>query len=84
MPAKVLNIVSQYLATPLGSIINASINQSRFPQDLKLVDVSPVYKKNDNLNKAKYRPVSILPSLSKVYDSLMADKLTDHFENIFL
>ena len=44
MPAKVLKIVSQNLATPLASIINASINQSRFPQDLKLADVSPVYK----------------------------------------
>ena len=83
MPAKVLKIVSQNLATPLASIINASINQSRFPQDLKLADVSPVYKKNDNLNKANYRPVSILPSVLKVYESLMADQLTDHFENIF-
>ncbi len=45
MPAKVLKIVSQNLATPLASIINASINQCRFPQDLKLVDVSPVYKR---------------------------------------
>ena len=44
MPAMVLKIVSQNLATPLASISNASINQSRFPQDLKLADVSPVYK----------------------------------------
>ena len=45
MPAKVLKIVSQNLATPLARIINDSINQSRFPQDLKLAGVSPVYKK---------------------------------------
>ena len=64
-------------------IFNASINQARFPQDSKLADVSPVYKKNDNLNKENYRPVSILPSVSKIYESLMADQLTDHFENIF-
>ena len=83
MPAKVLKTVSQNLVTPLASIINASINQSRFPQDLKLADVSPVYKKNDNLNKANYRPVSILPSVSKIYESTMADQLTDHFEHIF-
>ena len=38
--------------------------------------MSPVYKKNDNLNKANYRPVSILPSVSKIYESLMADQLT--------
>ena len=63
MPAKVLKIVSRNLATPLASIINASINQSRFPQDLKLADVSPVSEKNDNLNKENYRPVSILPSV---------------------
>ena len=44
-PAKILKIVSQNLATPPASISNASIKQSRFPQDLKLAHVSPVYKK---------------------------------------
>ena len=62
---------------------SASINQSRLPEDLKLADVSPVYKKNDNRNKENYIPVSILPSVSKIYESLMADRLTDHIENIF-
>ena len=83
MPAKVSKIVSQNLAITLAGIINASINQSRFPKCLKRADVAPVYSKNDNLNKENYRPVSILPSASKIDESLMADQLTDNFENIF-
>ena len=82
MPAKGLKIVSQNLATPLVNIINASINQSHFPQDLKLTDVSPSYK-NENINKANYRPVSIVAPVSTIYERLVADQLTDHFENIF-
>ena len=50
IPAKVIKMVAQDLATPLASIINASINQSRFQQDLKLADVSSVFKKKDNLD----------------------------------
>ena len=83
IPAKVIQMVAQNLATPLASIINASINQSRFPQDLKLADVSPVFKKKDNLDKKNYRPVSILPSISKIFESLMADQLTDYLNHIF-
>ena len=83
IPAKVIKMVAQNVATPLASIINASINQSRFPQDLKLADVSPVFKKKDNLDNKNYRPVSILPSISKIFESLMADQLTDYFNHIF-
>ena len=75
MPAKILKIVSQILATQLASIINASINQYGFPQYLKLADESPFYTKNDTQNKENYRPVSILPSVSKYMRTL--------FENIF-
>ena len=82
MPAKKLKIVSLNIATPLASLINASIRQCQFPHDLKLTNVSPVFKK-DNMDKVNYRPVSILPAISKIYEGLLAEQMTCHFQGIF-
>ena len=51
--------------------------------DLKLANVSPVFKKKDNLDKVNYRPVSILPAISKIYEGLLAEQMTCHFQGIF-
>ena len=83
MPAKILKIVSLDIATPLASLINASIRKCQFPHDLKSANVSPVFKKKDNLGKVNYRPVSILPAISKIYESLLAEQMTCHFHGIF-
>ena len=46
--------------------------------------MSPQYlKKADQLSKENYRPVSILPCLSKVYEKVLAIQLGEYFENIF-
>jgi hypothetical protein len=42
--------------------------------------VVPLHKKNDPLDKKNYRPVSILPTISKVYEMVLSDQLTDLFE----
>ena len=50
---------------------------------MKLAEVSPSYKKADNLVKGNYRPVSVLTTLSKLYESTMNDQLFKHFVSIF-
>ena len=54
-----------------------------FPDIMKLADVSPNYKKSDNLVKGNYRPVSVLTTLSKLYESAMSDQLLCYFASIF-
>ena len=44
-----------------------SLSSSTFPTALKYANVKPVFKKDDKTNKENYRPISILPTLSKVY-----------------
>ena len=44
----------------MTQIINMSIDNGCYPDDLKLVEVSPVYKMKDDLDKESYRPVSVL------------------------
>ena len=48
-----------------------------------MAEVIPVYKKADNLKKENYRPFSILPCLSKIFERVMADQLNTYFRDIF-
>ena len=52
---------------------NNSIFDATFPSELKKADVIPVFKKKDRNNVENYRPVSILPNLSKVYERCLYD-----------
>ena len=45
--------------------------------------VSPLHKKNSNLDKENYRPVNILPVISKIYERAINEQLTSYFNQHF-
>ena len=53
-----------------------------FPPDLKLADVTPVHKNKSKNSKDIYRPVSILSSISKIYERSLYDQIQVFFESI--
>ena len=63
--------------------INASIRSSKFRNELKEADIVPVHKKKSKLSKENYRPISILPNISKVYGRCLYDQMSTFFEDIF-
>ena len=63
------------LSVPLTSLINNCIRCEIFPNNMKCAELNPVFKKDDNLNKENYRPVSVLTSISKVFESVLNDQL---------
>ena len=56
---------------------------STFPEILKHADITPLYKKGKKDIKGNYRPVSILPNLSKIFEKCMFEQMSQFFENIF-
>ena len=54
-----------------------------FPTSLKLANITPVYKKGSKNSKENYRPVSILPNISKIYERCLFKPISNYFENIF-
>ena len=46
-----------------------------FSDNLKSADISPIFKKEDSFKKENYRPVSILPHLSKVFERILYKKI---------
>ena len=56
------------------------VNQHKFSDNLKLADVTPVFKKDDaNLTK-NYRPVSVLPIVSNILERLLQKQAISHIE----
>ena len=61
---------------------NNSIFDATFPSESKNADVIPVFKKKDRNNVEDYRPVSILPNLSKIYERCLYDQMYKYFNHI--
>ena len=56
-------------------------SHNKFPDSLKLSNTVPVHKKKDPTDKTNYRPVTILPLLSKVFEKVILIKLNDYMES---
>ena len=52
------------------------------PNELKQADIKPIYKKESINEKENYRPVSILPNLSKIFECCIYDQRKDYFHKI--
>lgn len=63
------------IAHPISVIVNKSIESGIFPEELKLAKVIPIYKAKDKDEFLNYRPISLLPSLSKVVEKLVHKRL---------
>ena len=78
-----LNILKQSGITykMLTDCINdAIITEDIFPDNLKFADVTPVHKKDETTNKENYRPVSVLPLISKIFERIIYDQLSSYLE----
>ena len=49
-----------------------------FPENLKLADVTPTFKKKDKTFVENYRPASVLPTVSKIFERIMQKQITDY------
>ena len=81
IPPKILKISCNTSAEALHNIFNKCLIISNFPDNLKLADITPFFKKKDPLNKENYRPVSFLPSISKILEKLMQKQINGYTSN---
>ena len=76
-----LRLSAAIVATPITSLFNLSLYRLRSLKIEKLLRSPPLFKERDTLDPNCYRPISILPCLSKVFDSQVNKQITDHFES---
>ena len=82
IPPKLLKLGATELAPTITNLINQSIEKCRFPTASKKSELSPLYKNKDNLIADNYRPLSILPSVSKIFEKVFNQQLYDYFKHI--
>ena len=81
---KLLKLIANQIAGPLTLIINQSFYNGNFPDMLKIAKVTPIYKKGDSNIFDNYRPISVLPSVSKVIERIMHNQIHKYFTNLEL
>ena len=83
IPVKVLiDSVDSYLPI-FTDIVNSSIRNGTFPEELKLAEVIPLFKKTDPFDKVNYRPPSLMSYVSKVYERIIFNQISTYFEPYF-
>ena len=76
---KLLKFIKESVVNPLAIIINQTLNTGIFPSKLKIAKVTPIYKKDNEHFFTNYRPISILPAFSKVFEKVIYNQLYDYF-----
>ena len=79
---KLLKYLSPEIRDPLILIINQSMLTGIFPGKLKIATkVIPLFKKDDRLDMDNYRPISILPAISKILERVVYNQLYEYFSS---
>ena len=79
--ARLLRDAANVLASPLRDIINLSFEKGRFPSSWKCTKVTVLFKQGDKTDKDNYRPISILPTVSKVIERAFHSQLCGNLES---
>ena len=66
--AEMLKSTTDIHVSLLTKVISSSIRTGCFPDEFKAAEVTPIFKKNDDLDKENSRPVSVLPRVSKIIE----------------
>jgi hypothetical protein len=74
---KILKHCAPYITLPLAHIINLSFSDGLFPQKLKFCIVKPLFKKGDKLDTENYRPITLVPILSKILEKAMYRRINN-------
>lgn len=81
IPMSVIKFATDFISAPLSNLINYSITNGKFPDLLKQAKVIPIFKVGDSQQVTNYRPISILNSFSKIFEKIMASRLTKFLNN---
>ena len=72
---KILNFIKFEIRKPLALIINQMITTGNFPESFKMSKIVPLFKKGALSLLTNYRPISLLPTISKSFERIIHDQM---------
>lgn len=82
IPNIFLKSTAAYIAKPLKIIFNKSLISGVFPNEFKMANVTPIFKKGEKQQISNYRPISMLNTISLVFEKLVAKRISDRIDTI--
>jgi len=81
IPPKILKLSINTCSSSLQKLFNNCLLTGEFPVELKWADITPIFKKGDPTLSSNYRPISVLPLISKIFERLMQNQLIQYFDD---
>lgn len=78
--SKLLKFCAEELCLPIMDVVNKSLQQGVFPSKLKTSKVYPLYKQGDKKEVHNFRPISIIPTVSKIIEKAVLTRLMTHLQ----
>ena len=79
--SQLLKVIGKEICKSLTLIINQMIETGIYPENFKIAKITPIHKKGDKNVISNYRPISLLPTLSKVFERVIHKQLYSYFNN---
>ena len=80
IPIFILKICNDFFSINLEKIINLSFKTGIFPELCKIAKVIPIFKKENPLLCKNYRPISLLPIFSKIFEKLIYTRMYEYID----
>ena len=80
IPIRFVKMVAEILCSPLTHIINALIENNKFPTLWKIARIVPINKVVTPTEKSHFRPIAILPALSKIFERTVCNQLIEFID----
>ena len=72
---RIVKYIKHEIVSPLTKLINKSLELGVFPDSMKLAHITPLYKSGSECLNTNYRPISLLPVLSKIFEKVMYSRI---------
>ena len=82
LPMSVIKRSIDIISEPLTSIVNMSLAHGIVPDKMKIARVIPVYKSGDRTILSNYRPISVLPSFSKILEKVLYNRIIEFINKL--
>ena len=78
---EILRELREEVAGGIAELVNRVVEEGRWPEEWKRAEVRPAWKKKGNKRETRYyRPISLLPAVSRVVERVLAQQLMAHLE----
>ena len=82
LPTRLLKEHFEVFGVELQNLTNSGLSNGVFPDKLKMGELSSLFKSEDPFIKKNYRPITVLPAVSKVYERIMQDQIISSMEPV--